>query len=474
MIRYIRSFSILMTVSLALAGCASFSGKNPEAQGRPAYSIMQGVTGAGWTRINLMRTKDESLEVVFQQADETEIDKRLVRNTIHDFAASNEVIEEYSLQGLDVQKTYLMKVYNNGKLVDERRFGLRAQSAGLKFVVLSCADDQFMAEQKIMWRLVAEQKPDLILSLGDHPYADRFQGKPVIEAEPSMLWSRYVDARRNLDLYHYRHLIPVVATWDDHDYGSNGGDRRYKYKQESKQIFLSFFPQRDEQENFVRGPGVASRLAIGEQRFVFLDNRSFRSPAQQSAVCLKHKSAAVCKTRPEAKLGDTDAKKEPETHFGVKQTEWAMNQVRSAGSDVVWLISGDQWFGAYSPFESFEGGYPKDFKRFMTALAGLSDARVAFLSGDRHSAEISEIEDKILGYKSLEVVSSPIHARVYGNNWVEFPNPRQTASLYGAFNFSVIQSDIVDQSWKLKIKSIKYPGEVAFEKDYVLQRPLAE
>lgn len=471
--RFQMAFSLLLSFAL-FSGCTTLSSGLSVSPSVGSYSIMQGPTGSSWTRINLLRDKSEKLDVVFSQEDTGTLDARLIHNTTREFAASNAVIEEYAVQGLDPQKTYQMKVYRGGKLVDERSFSALIKKEKLNFAVISCADDQYLTEQKKMWGFLASENPDFILSIGDHPYADRYQGKPVVNAEPFMLWDRYVDARKNLELYRFARLIPVIATWDDHDYGSNGGGRDYKYRNESKQIFLSFFPQSYSWDNFMTGPGVASRVTFGEQKFVLLDNRSFRSEGGQSPICHKKKDSPFCKPHAVTDL----RKKEVETHFGVQQNDWALTEVKSAGSDVVWMISGDQWFGAYSPFESFEGGYPKDFKKFMGALASLPNSRVAFVSGDRHSSEISVIEPSLLGYQTIEVVSSPIHARVFGNNWIDFPNPRQAASLYGAFNFAMITSSVADQNWNIHVRVIKQSegnsGELAFERFYKILRPIAD
>ena len=34
---------------------------------------------------------------------------------------------------------------------------------------------------------------------------------------------------------------PIIATWDDHDYGMNDVGRHYEKKEQSKKIFLKFF-----------------------------------------------------------------------------------------------------------------------------------------------------------------------------------------------------------------------------------------
>ena len=37
--------------------------------------------------------------------------------------------------------------------------------------------------------------------------------------------------------------VPILATWDDHDFGWNDAGRHYPFKKEAKEIFLDFFDE---------------------------------------------------------------------------------------------------------------------------------------------------------------------------------------------------------------------------------------
>eukprot|EP00352_Strombidinopsis_acuminata_P007057 CAMPEP_0176357246 /NCGR_PEP_ID=MMETSP0126-20121128/14631_1 /TAXON_ID=141414 ORGANISM="Strombidinopsis acuminatum, Strain SPMC142" /NCGR_SAMPLE_ID=MMETSP0126 /ASSEMBLY_ACC=CAM_ASM_000229 /LENGTH=60 /DNA_ID=CAMNT_0017710761 /DNA_START=258 /DNA_END=440 /DNA_ORIENTATION=- len=32
----------------------------------------------------------------------------------------------------------------------------------------------------------------------------------------------------------------IIGTWDDHDYGKNNSDKRFKFKDQNREIFLDF------------------------------------------------------------------------------------------------------------------------------------------------------------------------------------------------------------------------------------------
>ena len=112
-----------------------------------------------------------------------------------------------------------------------------------------------------------------------------------------------------------------------------------------------------------------------------------------------------------------------------------------------WLISGDQWFGAYQPFESYEGNHPESFARFLSKLrATLVKNRkgrpsLVFASGDRHLSEIMKVKP-FPGQDTFEITSSAIHAKTYPDAWREFPNRRQLVGASGVLNYSLVDSRV--------------------------------
>ena len=62
----------------------------------------------------------------------------------------------------------------------------------------------------------------------------------------------------------FRRTIPVLATWDDHDYGLNDAGREWRLKEEAKEVFLDFYgepadsPRRDR-------PGIHHAWTFGRR-----------------------------------------------------------------------------------------------------------------------------------------------------------------------------------------------------------------
>lgn len=50
----------------------------------------------------------------------------------------------------------------------------------------------------------------------------------------------------NPDYAAFANSTPMIAIWDDHDYGINDGYKAYTYRVQSQQIFLDFFGEPDD------------------------------------------------------------------------------------------------------------------------------------------------------------------------------------------------------------------------------------
>jgi hypothetical protein len=107
-----------------------------------------------------------------------------------------------------------------------------------------------------------------------------------------------------------------------------------------------------------------------------------------------------------------------------------------------WLINGDQYFGAYHPFESFEGNHPKRFKDFLQYLKQLYSKRFIFLSGDRHLFEEMTIPKDVIGYKTWELTTSGMHAVLIFNPQKYYENKYRTEFVTGKYNYLNINSKI--------------------------------
>ncbi len=90
-----------------------------------------------------------------------------------------------------------------------------------------------------IWNAIAAAKPDLFLFLGDAIYGD-WDGTNVFIPTPETLTRDWDSLAANPEFRRFRSTVPVMGTWDNHDYGKHDGGAEYKLKEQSKKLFLDF------------------------------------------------------------------------------------------------------------------------------------------------------------------------------------------------------------------------------------------
>lgn len=369
-------------------------------------SVLQSVTSNNQSRFVVVAPRGEKFNYYLKHGDSV---SKL--NTEHfEHGNSSSVVDQVEAFGLEPRTGYeFMIVSRDGMLWDKRAFrALDLKRKRARIAVISGLDDTLKTESQKMWSELLNQHPDAIFIVGDSVYPEKdFTGAVT----PDELWTRYADSRQSLALLKSGTLIPVFAVWNDHDYGRNDGDRTFPYKNEMTEIFFSFFAQRKAAVGFERGPGVSSWLSGFGAHFAFLDNRSFRSPNGLDVA--------------------------DQTHFGADQEKWLANHL-AAAHDPVFLISGDQFFGGYHPFESFEGNHSKRFNSILQEWKKDSEP-LLFISGDRKLSEIIKVPQARLGYTTYELTSSGFHASIPQNAFQQHPDPFLLAGKDGVMNFMMLE-----------------------------------
>ncbi len=416
--------SALLICSIFVSSCYT---ARPTINGLPSgLSVLQGATDETSTQINIIAPADKNYSVAVS-FDNSLLESPTLNKKVR--PGSTTQVLQLHLDNLTPELLYTLRIYEGDTtdakkiIVDERYFKTLPKTwTHTRLFVISCTDDSYADLQKKQWKQISEQKPDLLFMIGDNVYVD---GGPVPlkSVNEDDIWRRYAETAQRLDLYKSKQLIPVFATWDDHDFGINDGGAEFQHKLFAQSVFKTFFPM-EPNSILQSGPGVASALKIGHQQFLFLDDRSFRS----------------------AKLS------KPQTHFGAEQTSWLLEQIQKHKGPT-WLISGDQFFGGYHRFESFEGHHPEDFKKIIKELKNTKKPLI-FLSGDRHLSEVSKIEKSVFGFETLEMTSSGLHAKMHPGSADQHKNPRRIFVKDGMSNYLDLKIDI-DQE-----KAIQFDAEV--------------
>jgi len=248
-----------------------------------------------------------------------------------------------------------------------------------------------------IWDAVIETKPQLFAFLGDNIYADT-EDMQVMRAKYALLGNQpgYQKLKQS---------CPIIATWDDHDYGANDAGAEYPKKRESQQVFLDFFgvPMDDPRR---KQEGVYSSYLYGPKgkrvQVILADGRYFRSPLKKG---FKPGEPGEGYRGNYAPNTDPDA-----TMLGETQWRWLETQLK-VPADLRIIGSGVQVVPDEHGSEMW-GNFPNERKKLFRLIRDTKANGVIILSGDRHLAEISRLpadhRDGV-GYPLYEVCSSSLN-----------------------------------------------------------------
>jgi alkaline phosphatase D len=420
---------------LLLLGCSSPTVIRVPGNPVSSLSISQGYTTNTSTILTVLRPKEKPVKYFIRSeyADEA-LDLRNFNVQTFDYNKSDWVIDRIKVTGLTSTASYGLEVRNNyDELIDTREFSaLNLNTNSVRFAAASCADQEFTAVQKRMWFELLERRPQIIFLLGDNTYASK-KASVFSGITPEKIWASYVESRLILDLYRTPKLIPTLAIWDDNDYGANDGHRDFKYRKESADIFRTFYGQEPDSIYLFSGPGTAKFLNAFHFNFALMDNRFHRSPNKQS---------------------------KDETHWGHAQESWLIKNLKTYRQPT-WILNGDQIFGGYHDFESYEGSHNNNFKVMMRQISTLPQP-IAYLTGDRHMTEVMKISESNIS--TFEITTSPIHGKLPPNPWKATPNQRQIEGRAEKYNYLIINAENKNNNLTATITAFSMNNEILFNR----------
>ena len=236
-----------------------------------------------------------------------------------------------------------------------------------------------------LWDDVLLNTPDVWVWGGDIVYADTDKMGKL---------KRIYKAQNRVKGYKkLKETMPVIGTWDDHDYGLNDGGLEFKAKKESQQAFLDFMGVSKESPRR-KQEGVYSvhnyKTGTKSVKILVLDTRYFRSGLTK----------------------DTETKKRFKPNVGGKGTvlgstqwQWLENELKNSKADFNILISSIQFLSYEHGFESW-GNFPNEVTKLKELIVSSKAKAVMILSGDRHISEFSKTAVDGLNYPLIDFTSS--------------------------------------------------------------------
>lgn len=317
----------------------------------------------------------------------------------------------------------------------------------------SCANQ---GKPQPIWDAVVETKPQRFLFLGDNIYADTM--------DMDVMRAKYALLGEQPGYQKLKKTCPILATWDDHDYGANDAGAEYPKKKESQQIFLDFFgvPRNDPRR---KQEGVYSAHVFGPKgkqvQIILLDARYFRSPLKVGFVPGEPGEGYRGKYAPNT---DKDA-----TVLGEAQWRWLEEQLK-VPAEVRLIGSGVQVVPDEHGSEIW-GNFPRERQRLFRLIRETKATGVVFLSGDRHLAEISRLSadhGEGVGYPLYDVTSSSLNVPS-GNltkSRVRFANEINSYRLgltYFDVNFGTVLIDWDQSDPVLRLQVREENGDVVLQ-----------
>ncbi len=284
---------------------------------------------------------------------------------------------------------------------------LTAQTEDLtKIAFGSCS--MHWKKQKI-WNEVLENNPQLWIWLGDNIYGQLFGTSKDV----NLIKERYDKALANPNYQKLIAKVPIIGTWDDHDFGGNDIGNEFGFKKETQQLHLDFMgvskdsPRRQQEGVYgLYSYGSAERKV----KVILLDTRYFRE-----------------------KPGDeTDM-------LGEAQWTWLEKELTDSDAAIHIIGTSVQFV---SDLHGYEGwGHFKGARTRMLKLIKKTKAPgVIFISGDRHISEICALNSEYVDYPIYDFTSSGLtHGRAI---WpFEKRNPYRMGRMWLHKNFGIIEID---------------------------------
>lgn len=307
--------------------------------------------------------------------------------------------------------------------------GRTARTDGpLETIAFGSCSDEDVAQP--LWSPILESDPDLWIWLGDNIYADT--------EDMSLMWAKYEMQLAQPGYAELRERVPLIGTWDDHDYGVNNGGKEYPMREESQQLLLDFLGVPKDSRRREREGAYASHSYGPEGqrvKVILLDVRYHRDPRGSNGTML-----------------------------GDEQWRWLESELRGSDAQVHLIGSGIQVLPVDHRHEKW-ANFPAERERLLSLIAAIRAPGVILLSGDRHIAEIMRLDDPRIGYPLYEVTSSGMT-----HSWedADEPNRFRLGELMTRLNFGTLEIEWEESPVELRLQVRDQRNSVVLEERMTL------
>ncbi len=343
---------------------------------------------------------------------------------------------EVSLSPEDLLAPYFAKLEQTVDLPEAGPNAALASDAKITRIAFGSCNHQSASQH--MWGQIASQNPQAFLMIGDNVYGDNaWAGDAALES----LRVAYADQAAHPEFAEFRANIPMMATWDDHDFGLNDKGASFPMRRWAETMFEAFWNSSDA----VRSrPGIYDSVMVGSEgervQFIMLDTRYFRSDLKRKPWQRERWSLGVY-------MPDTN----PETTIlGDEQWAWLEAELAKP-ADIRIIASSIQIITEAHDFESWEN-FPHERTRLLDMLTEREESGLVMLSGDRHSGGIYTLDHG--GETFWELTSSSLNLAWPRSDANERePDEKRVSDFISNENYGLVDIDWEANEVTLTLKS---------------------
>ncbi|MDC0887204.1 alkaline phosphatase D family protein [Altererythrobacter sp.] len=297
-----------------------------------------------------------------------------------------------------------------------------------------------------MWDQIAATNPDMFLLIGDNIYGDQTWSG---DAALTSLRAAYAEQAGHPEFIRFRSTIPMMTSWDDHDFGFNDGGANFAFRGFAEDIYETFW---DSSVEVKSRPGIYESRTFGKDgrkvQLIMLDTRFFRADFDRMPF-----------TEDRPPLGpyvpSEDAGK---TMLGDAQWAW-LEQELAKPADLRILVSSIQVLTDAHDYESWEQ-LPAERAKLYEMLGARADSGLVILSGDRHAGGIYTDTPLSAGEQVWELTSSSLNLAFNSTerNTAREPDPRRITDFISEENFGLVEIDWAAEQLTMSLRGAA--GEV--------------
>ena len=282
----------------------------------------------------------------------------------------------------------------------------------------------------ILWKEVKKNTPDLWIWGGDNIYSDTDNASKMTKDYEALK-----NQQGYLELVEH---LPVMATWDDHDYGFNDSGIEFHKKEQAQKLFLDFFnvnknSPRRKQSGIYNAKEFKTKE--GSIKVIVLDTRYFRTALI--------KAPKGTKKRYKANMDSTGSV------LGAMQWNWLENELNTSKADFNIIVSSIQILSSEHGFETW-GNFPNEVEKLKNSIIRSKAKGVFLVSGDRHISEFSKTTVSNLQYPLIDFTSSGLtHSYT---SFVSEPNQYRVQNVISEISFGLLQFNFKNKSVTMQMR----------------------